>query len=96
MPGLYRGFFPTWGREAIGQATFFVVYESTLRAFVRKDQKVSEAPILVSLLGGAFAGISFFLVAYPFDYMKTLLQTDNLADKKYKSMRDVFFQRMKA
>ena len=24
--GLYRGFFPTWGREAIGQATFFVAY----------------------------------------------------------------------
>ena len=78
MPGLYRGFFPTWGRQAIGQATFFVAYESVLRAFVRKDQPVSEAPLSVSLVGGAFAGIVFFLFAYPMDYMKTLMQTDNL------------------
>ena len=41
MTGLYRGFFPTWGREAIGQATFFVAYESVMRAFVRRDQPVS-------------------------------------------------------
>jgi hypothetical protein len=44
---------------------------------------------------GAFAGISFFLGAYPFDYMKTLMQTDNLDNKKYKNLRDVFKQRLK-
>lgn len=40
-PGLYRGFLPTWGREALGQAAYFVTYESILRQFVRKDQKIS-------------------------------------------------------
>ena len=45
---------------------------------MRKDQPVSEAPLAISLLGGAFAGVVFFLFAYPFDYMKTLMQTDNL------------------
>lgn len=44
---------------------------------------------------GACAGISFFLFGYPFDYMKTLMQTDDLENKKYKNLRDVFFQRLK-
>lgn len=63
---------------------------------MRKDQSVAEAPLAVSLLGGALAGLVFFLSAYPFDYMKTLLQTDNLESNNYKNARDVFVQRMKA
>lgn len=26
ITGLYRGFLPTWGREALGQAGYFVTY----------------------------------------------------------------------
>lgn len=44
---------------------------------------------------GAAAGVSFFLCGYPFDYMKTLMQTDDLQNKKYKNLRDVFSQRLK-
>lgn len=69
---------PTWGRECVGQIAYFMAYESCIRASVRKDQKLSEASLYVSLLGGAFAGITFWIFAYPFDYVKTLLQTDNL------------------
>lgn len=39
--GLYRGFLPTWGREALGQAGYFVTYEAIVRQFVTKQQKVS-------------------------------------------------------
>lgn len=49
-----------------------------MRASVNKNQKVSEASLWVSLIGGALAGISFWIFAYPMDYVKTLLQTDNL------------------
>jgi solute carrier family 25 (mitochondrial carnitine/acylcarnitine transporter), member 20/29 len=42
------------------------------------------------LIGGASAGIAFFLVAYPMDYVKTLLQTDNLEKGKFKGMLDVY------
>ena len=52
LTGFYRGFIPTWGREAFGQAAYFVTYESIVRQFVRSDQKVSEAPLWASLLGG--------------------------------------------
>lgn len=51
--------------------------------------------MLASLIGGGFAGVMFFLVAYPFDYMKTLFQTDNLKDPKYKNLYDCFMQRIK-
>lgn len=44
---------------------------------------------------GAFAGVSFFLLAYPMDYMKTLMQTDNFESLKYKNLRDVFLDRLK-
>lgn len=36
LGGLYRGFLPTWGREALGQAGYFVTYESIVRQFVTK------------------------------------------------------------
>ena len=49
-----------------------------------------------SLLGGGLAGSVFFLVAYPFDYMKTLFQTDNLEKPKYKNLYDCLTQRIKA
>lgn len=62
----------------MGQILFFLTYESIIRASVRKDQKLSEAPLSVSLVGGAFAGITFWVFAYPIDYVKTLMQTDNL------------------
>jgi len=44
------------------------------------------------------AGISFWLFAYPFDYVKTLMQTDNLekTNAKYKGMIDCFSKEFKA
>jgi len=74
-----------------------LAYESIIRASVRKDQSVNEAPLSVSLLGGAFAGIAFWLFAYPMDYVKTLLQTDNLdkSKAKYTGMVNCFNQEIK-
>jgi hypothetical protein len=94
LGGIYRGFLPTWGRECIGQIFYFLAYESIIRASVRKDQKLSEAPLSVSLVGGALAGIAFWAFAYPMDYVKTLMQTDNLdkTNAKYKGMLDTFSQ----
>jgi hypothetical protein len=49
---------------------------------------------MISLVGGAFAGISFWAFAYPMDYVKTLLQTDNLerSQAKYQGTLDCFKQ----
>ncbi len=52
---------------------------------------------MVSLLGGC-AGIAFWIFAYPCDYVKTLLQTDELQSSKqqFKGMRDSFSRRFQA
>lgn len=44
------------------------------------------------------AGVAFFLAAYPADYIKTLLQTDNIDRKqaKYSSVIDCAKQRYQA
>lgn len=55
--GLYRGFMATWGRESIGQMAFFTTYEFILRQSVSKTQKVSEAPLWASLIGGTTSNI---------------------------------------
>lgn len=47
--------------------------------------------MVYNLFGGSCAGVMFFLTAYPFDYVKTLMQTDNFEtnQSKYKGMLDV-------
>lgn len=52
--------------------------------------------MIASLFGGGFAGLMFFMIAYPFDYMKTLFQTDNLKKPEYSSLLDCFKKRIKA
>ena len=51
--------------------------------------------MIASLLGGGLAGATFFLFAYPFDYIKTLLQTDCLENPKYKSLIHCYRKSMK-
>lgn len=89
-----KGFFPTWGREAFGQALYFGVYEAVVRSFIRKDQKPTDAPLAVSLIGGAAGGISFWILGYPWDLIKTLMQTDSLENPKYKTMRAAFSEQL--
>lgn len=52
--------------------------------------------MVASLFGGGLAGIMFFMIAYPFDYMKTLYQTDNLKKPEYKGLIDCFRKRVSA
>lgn len=34
------------------------------------------------------------MLGYPFDYMKTLMQTDDLENLKYRNLREVFRRRL--
>jgi solute carrier family 25 carnitine/acylcarnitine transporter 20/29 len=78
LTGLYLGFVPTMIREGLGSTLYFTGYEYVIRKFVKPGQKSSTAPLSASILAGAFAGICFWSLIYPIDYIKTLIQTDNL------------------
>lgn len=64
-----------------------------MRRFVKPGQRVADAPLYACLLAGAAAGMGYWVLTYPLDYIKTLIQTDNLDNRKYKGLIDCFNQR---
>lgn len=86
---------PTLLRESIGSALYFLTYEAVMRSFVAPGQKAADAPLAVSLLAGGLAGVGYWGLTYPIDYMKTLMQVDDLENRKYHGMIDCFRQNKK-
>lgn len=84
---------PTILRECIGSGLYFFIYELIMRSFVKPGQRVADAPLSASLLAGGAAGAGYWAFTYPIDYLKTLIQTDDLKNRKYKGLLDCFNQR---
>lgn len=54
---------------------------------IRVFNKDIDNPALASaLLSGGLAGLATWLVVYPIDYIKTLIQSDSLHNPKHNSM----------
>lgn len=68
-------------RESIGSSLYFSGYEFMLRKSLKDGQKSKDAPLLASLIAGGFAGLCYWGVVYPIDYIKTTIQIDNLANR---------------
>jgi solute carrier family 25 carnitine/acylcarnitine transporter 20/29 len=47
-------------------------------------------PIYVPILAGGIGGTSYWMFNYPFDYVKTLMQSDKFGEFKYKNMISCF------
>ena len=84
---------PTLLRESIGSCLYFLTYESVRRAFVGPGRKSTDAPLATSILAGGCAGVGYWAFIYPIDYIKTLVQSDDLKNRKYKGMIDCYNQR---
>lgn len=56
----------------------------------------SNVPIYVPIIAGGVGGTSYWVFNYPFDYVKTLMQSDKLGDFKYKSMAQCFRDQFRA
>ena len=50
----------------------------------------NNVPVYVPLLAGGIAGTTYWMFNYPFDYVKTLMQSDKFGDYKYKNMAQCF------
>jgi solute carrier family 25 carnitine/acylcarnitine transporter 20/29 len=48
------------------------------------------------MIAGGVGGTSYWMFNYPFDYVKTLMQSDKLGDFKYKTMLQCFSEQYKA
>jgi solute carrier family 25 carnitine/acylcarnitine transporter 20/29 len=83
IKGLYQGFYPTILGEVIGMGIHFGAYEGIIREFRHThDHPPSK---MVSFFAGGIAGCLSWLLTYPLDYIKTIIQSDDPSDRKFAS-----------
>ncbi|CAG58396.1 uncharacterized protein GVI51_D01507 [Nakaseomyces glabratus] len=76
--GLMRGLIPTMLREGHGCGTYFLVYEALVSKQINQGLKRTEIPPWKLCLYGALSGTALWLMVYPIDVVKSVMQTDNL------------------
>eukprot|EP00465_Bigelowiella_longifila_P001765 CAMPEP_0185253088 /NCGR_PEP_ID=MMETSP1359-20130426/1986_1 /TAXON_ID=552665 /ORGANISM="Bigelowiella longifila, Strain CCMP242" /LENGTH=276 /DNA_ID=CAMNT_0027835413 /DNA_START=124 /DNA_END=955 /DNA_ORIENTATION=- len=72
--GMWRGVLPTFLRDCVGVAAWFGFFEMTHR-HVCPRVGLLDTPGL--MLSGVAGGIGFWVVAFPFDTIKSMVQVDS-------------------
>lgn len=98
LPGLYRGEAVTILREAQAYGCWFLAFEWMMnRDAARNNISRKEVPSYKVAFYGGLAGEALWLASYPFDVVKSKMQTDGFGEHaRYKSMRDCFAQTFRA
>ncbi|EFX00966.1 mitochondrial carrier protein [Grosmannia clavigera kw1407] len=93
--GLFRGQAVTLWREAQAYGVWFLTFEWLMNADATRNEIArKEVPAYKVAFYGGLAGEALWLASYPFDVVKSKMQTDALApaDQRFRSMRDCFAQ----
>jgi solute carrier family 25 carnitine/acylcarnitine transporter 20/29 len=93
--GLHRGQGPTTIRESTGLCLYFTVIEKLTAELTPPNVAKSDVPIYVPIIAGGIGGTSYWMFNYPFDYVKTLMQSDKFGEFKYKNMAQCFSEQFK-
>jgi solute carrier family 25 carnitine/acylcarnitine transporter 20/29 len=90
--GIYRGTAVTTLREAQAYGVWFLTFEALMNAdATRTGIPRKEMPTWKVALYGGLAGEALWLGSYPFDVIKSKMQTDGFGpDQKLRSMRAAF------
>ncbi|KAI1759462.1 mitochondrial carrier [Hypoxylon sp. FL1150] len=98
LRGLYRGEAVTIYREAAAYGMWFLTFEYLMNADAARNKlQRSEIPAYKVALYGGLAGEALWLASYPFDVVKSKMQTDGFGkEMRYKTMRDCFAQTWRA
>ncbi|CAG8972617.1 hypothetical protein HYALB_00005386 [Hymenoscyphus albidus] len=90
LMGLYRGEAVTILREAQAYGMWFMSFEYMMNSDAARNSIVrSEIPTWKVAFYGGLAGEALWLGSYPFDVVKSKMQTDEFGEKmRYKTMRD--------
>ncbi|KAI1170400.1 mitochondrial carrier [Nemania sp. FL0916] len=97
LKGVYRGGAVTLLREASAYGTWFLAFEYMMNADARRNHisRDQVSAYKIAFYGG-LAGEALWLASYPFDVVKSKMQTDGFGDKiRYSSMRDCFHKTWK-
>ena len=94
LNGLYRGEVVTVIREAQAYGVWFLAFEYMMCSDARRNNvKRKEISNYKVAAYGGLAGEALWLASYPFDVVKSRMQTDGLGkDMRYQNMRDCFAQ----
>ncbi|EMD68771.1 hypothetical protein GGP41_008769 [Bipolaris sorokiniana] len=92
LGGVYRGTAVTFMREAQAYGCWFTAFEYLMNSdAARNNIDRSEISTLKVAAYGGLAGEVLWISSYPFDVIKSKMQSDGFgAEQKYKSMRDCF------
>lgn len=91
--GLYRGLGPSLVRESTGLCLYFTTIEKITDMLTPPGiTNKKDLPFYVPFLAGGIGGTAYWAFNYPFDYVKTLMQSDKFGNFRYKSMIDCFSQ----
>jgi len=78
IKGVYLGFYPTLLREIVALSIYFSTYEWGMRMLAPEGEDASKTPILGAFLAGGFSGACSWLFSYPIDYIKTVIQSQQI------------------
>ena len=96
--GLYRGTSVTLLREAQAYGTWFLTFEWLMAQEMARNRVAREdVPAWKIATYGGLAGEALWISSYPFDVVKSKMQSDGLGESmRYRSMRDCFAQTWRA
>nr|XP_043608678.1 mitochondrial carnitine/acylcarnitine carrier-like protein [Erigeron canadensis] len=93
--GLYKGLFPTFAREVPGCATIFGAYEA-LKQYYAGGTDTSGLNQGTLMMAGGLAGAAYWVVVYPADVVKSVIQIDDFKNPKYSGSIDAFKKILKS
>jgi solute carrier family 25 carnitine/acylcarnitine transporter 20/29 len=98
LGGVYRGTAVTYLREAQAYGVWFTTFEYLMNAdAARNNIKRDDISTLKVAMYGGLAGEMLWISSYPFDVVKSKMQSDGFGkDMKYQSMRDCFAKTYRA
>jgi solute carrier family 25 carnitine/acylcarnitine transporter 20/29 len=98
LKGLYRGEAVTILREAQAYGVWFLAFEYMMNADARRNAiERSAIPSYKIAFYGGLAGEALWLASYPFDVVKSKMQSDGFGEgMKFKGMNDCFRQTYRA
>lgn len=92
LKGLYRGEAVTILREAQAYGVWFLAFEYMMNADAARNKILrKEIPSYKIAFYGGLAGEALWIASYPFDVVKSKMQSDGFgANQKYSGMNDCF------
>lgn len=80
--GIYQGLGPTFGRTIPSSAAYFGAYEHTREMLREPGASRDSLPAHYVLIAGGVGGIMYWLPTYPFDSIKSAIQSDEIQPSK--------------